>query len=286
MNIKKLIGVETKWTTKDPETNPVSAGWEKWYCNTPTRCVACAGTKSSGVMFINAYTRDPFCCECHERTQSSFALAAGQPAPDNPPGLRPLTEWNDDLAGKRVVCLNNSCNLQSQKNQIKKGEVYTIERQYASHLVVLVESKRTWRLKRFALAPDQSESVEEPPKQPVIETSHSMQLKFPDGELIDIPAPDGEGWVEDVLWDEWTEPDGKRVTETASTFGAGVSIESFQYLIRTTNSKIVAKEYFRRILFEKPLIVSCSSWTRTVPEPVEPERYEAYSNYPLLLGEE
>lgn len=123
-------------------------------------------------------------------------------------------------------------------------------------------------------------------RQTVAEFTHSMTLRFPNGDTVVIPEPnaaDGWTWEEDIEQDaeqwppmagNWTRDDKIRTSDTDDleiTHDAG---------------RILLDEYARRLWDQEPFCLNIRRWIRvTQPtKPDEPETYEAVRNYPLLTG--
>ena len=198
------------------------------------------------------------------------------------PELVPITEWSDDLVGKRVVVINDSIT-----GVLEKGDIHTIKGRGRAAITCEIDNTPdgyTPLLSRFALAQNQDTpsnhklgpGVEEimeigrrmleeinstlpkiKPNTSYVEITHSAKFEFPNGDIMEIPGPEGDGWKkEEVL----------EISSWKPTF-----YQDMLYLhgwefpsINHTEGQIIYGEYSKRMSFENPKMLELSKWTRTV----------------------
>jgi len=133
---------------------------------------------------------------------------------------------------------------------------------------------------------------------PFPQVTHSAVMKFPNGDIVEIPGP-GEGWTKEVVHDEWSElpPSEKRpsvfnyeegcMDVSFPSFTVGDPPEHGGFVIAHDMGKNVAHEYEARIDDAEPDLISLTKWTKMAVETKE-ERNTSYSDwkarFPLLHG--
>ncbi len=120
----------------------------------------------------------------------------------------------------------------------------------------------------------------------VCEVTHSCTMKFPNGDVVEIPGPVGEGWKEEVIFDEWTERDADRNSPiiTLATKGK-ISIKydrgykKVQYAVIWHELGVVMlREYENRIIQTIPTLISLTKYTREAPTATSQDEVETYRN--------
>lgn len=118
----------------------------------------------------------------------------------------------------------------------------------------------------------------------IFEVTHSCTLEFANGDVVEIPPPEGEGWEEEILFDEWTEKFNNTKKYTM--------VKDYGVLCRDniTHEKglMIFAEIFSRAYHENARVLSTSRWTREtkIAEDSEKEAPEWRTKYPLLNGNE
>lgn len=331
------------------------------------KCEATSCNNKASFVYKNGSV---WCQECVDNMHDD-TIAVVKPIE---PELVPLTEWSDDLVGKRVVCVES-------KGCVKKGLSCIIKRHGMDHegRTTFYDDGENWyTLDIFALAPeqepvnegevaklsdianvtttstskpgmyldsdgvwktgeeiakrlnkestdgtfytwdngvmnvgqpirirdiritgtwgDESKTVTEPTLyiHPVTEITHSFTLLFPNGDRVNVPAPTGSGWKEEIVVDEWTKFDhetwGPTVVNAGMTVGICITcpelgMEETKFYILHEDARIILREYLNRIWDVKPRVLSLSKWTRIYTPTVATEKqYDWATKYPLLNG--
>ena len=128
------------------------------------------------------------------------------------------------------------------------------------------------------------------------EETHSFEMKFPNGDLVTVPAPVGDDWKEEVIFDEWTKQNvddwGVLVDDTHVRRNGEVprcvEVELNQYIdedhevgdftVEHEAGVRMLVEYARRMDDVGPKVLSLSKWTRRVAD----EKKDDERPFPLL----
>lgn len=121
--------------------------------------------------------------------------------------------------------------------------------------------------------------------------THTATLRFPNGEIMEIPAPDGEGWEVQTVY-EYQEDSSEwppRVTNMGTKSGVFAEISpgaERYYCTEHESGQMVISEHLVRIWSEKPELLKLTCWTRTImhSEPEELPLGDWATKYPLLNG--
>lgn len=201
------------------------------------------------------------------------------------PTLEPLRKWSDSLIGKVAVgiCYPYK-NLKVVMSHSYDGKVFYEQNSCATYV-----------LNQFALYAGESDKKQEQPddcsekrqETPEPETTHSATLQFPNGDMVEIPAPEGEGWESEVVIEYKKESDTWPEEVNNIGFKAGVYIEDKNYPFKHKNAQVVAADYLSRTYIEKPHVLLLTKWTRAhewKPAPKEKTFEEiAIERYPSRI---
>lgn len=140
----------------------------------------------------------------------------------------------------------------------------------------------------FVLSQKGSKSPTErhaPQPKPKTETTHSCVLEFPNGEVIEIPGPEGAEWsVSEVTRQFWQRQhvhsllDGKYIKH--------INTGHLSWKITHSEGLMLAHEYEKRVNKEHPVFITVTQWERTAPKskPQTTMLHSALMAFPLLNG--
>lgn len=129
--------------------------------------------------------------------------------------------------------------------------------------------------------------------QPITEVTHSCTLEFPNGDVVEIPEPEGDGWESVIIFDEWTVRDdlddwGEHVENVYRACNNKIrilEIVDVDYEFYHQSSHMIIDEYNERIEETGPRVLSLTKHIRTYTPAVETEdRYTELDKFPLLNG--
>lgn len=125
----------------------------------------------------------------------------------------------------------------------------------------------------------------------IFEVTYSCTLEFPNGDVVEIPPPEGEGWESKRVMTKSPDYWGPRVNSANSSYQGCVCIwdeNEFNYDIAHDVGFLIAREYMDRIDEQRPNITNIIEWTREtkIAADSEKEAPEWKTKYPLLNGVE
>ena len=204
--------------------------------------------------------------------------------------LEPIREWSNDLVGRELVAIESSeeATLQTPSGPIKRRASWIIVDDPCAELSPEIKEKMRAFFDSMAEykgpSPIGSASVhwrqfilgEALKNIPVIETTHSCTMKFPNGDIVDIPPPADSEWKEEVIFDEWTDNCANKKNNLFK--GCHTLCRDN---INHKEGELIFVEYYDRAMIENATVESLSKWTRTVtPTKTTENRYESNSAFP------
>lgn len=255
--------------------------WQKYEGN--MYCGICAKRSNWETNYVAEFTLDEeyLCNDCYQKLVVT-------------PNLKLLTkeDLTDDLIGKEVICVNNA----NWNTWLIVNKKYTVVGIYEDAITVIDKANpATFHFERFALpyeAPKpqmqercvtvpvdningdinvtdgeiklytDEELVEDLQKKQINilksqpEITHSCELEFPNGETVTIPGPEGPEWTAETKRYDWPQ---KHFWEQTSTPNK-MNLPGHMFIHE--QGKLLHREYFGKMSYENPRIVSITKWTR------------------------
>jgi hypothetical protein len=178
-------------------------------------------------------------------------------------------EWDEDLTDNQIrVCIGYDTNLATwTKGDPLPGEVEPwTQKECEAYDDYLDETCSDW-----------SPTV---PLRPKTQTTHTFTAELPSGEVVEMPAPDGDGWTQvereefkrgDRRWISYDPNPDIRTIYQAKTHDVEDNDQTFWYCNIEENSACWASE----MLQENTPILSITTWRREIqPDPPEEEPYD------------
>lgn len=111
---------------------------------------------------------------------------------------------------------------------------------------------------------------------PEPEVTHSLVMKFRNGDIVEVPPPEGDGWKKKIVHDEWTpiregqrppvvygyEHDENRFDVGFSSHEVGGFDNNYAACVSHDSARMLGDEYLARIDDEDPDLLSLTMWTR------------------------